>query len=286
MKRLSMLVVVLALSSRDYRRHQTVARPRSRQEIDHGPGRVFDQPRRQGPRRLTHVLNTALASTTTSCQDVNRAQGAVGGLTLVEDTTLITGVVLTPGNNGLISAQDAGDPVANNGFVDADGDFIAFYFAEDNDDGGNPPTLTDMQRDASYGVPLGSTAPDLTGRSYRLLSQEIWLDSTGPITLSRISDATLTFDSNVSATLSPHSSRSAVRESDFAGPTSVNEETANAETAGVTLAADGAITSTLADGTVIEGYVSADRNLLLMRYTYVSGGDVEIGLVVGVPAIP
>ncbi len=230
--------------------------------------------------------NTALDSTTTSCQDVNRAPGAAGGLTLVEDTTLIAGIVLTPGNNGLISAQDPGDPVGNNGFVDADGDFIAFFFAEDIDDGGNPPTLTNMQRDASYGVPLGSTTPDLTGRSYRLLSQEIWLDSTGPITLSRVSGATLTFDSNVSATLSPHGSRSAVRDSDFAGPISVNEETANSETAGVTLAADGAITSTLADGTVIEGYVSADRNLLLMRYTYAAGGDVEIGLIVGVPATP
>jgi hypothetical protein len=230
-------------------------------------------------------INTALASTTTSCQDVSRAPGAAGGLVLVEDTTLFA-TVLTPGSNGLISAQEAGDPVAADGFVDADGDFMTLFFAEDIDDGGNPPTLTNLERGASFGVPLGSTIPDLTGRSFRLLSQEIWFDSTGPISISRVSGATLTFDSNVSATLSPHTSRSAVRASDFAGPTSVNEETANSETAGVTLAADGAITFTLADGTVVDGYVSADRNLLLMRYTYVSVGDVEIGLVVGVPATP
>jgi len=229
--------------------------------------------------------NTALASTTSSCQDVSRAPGAAGGLLLVEDNLLFA-TVLTPGSNGLISAQEAGEPVGADGFVDADGDFMALYFAEDIDDGGNPPTLTNMERGASYGVPLGSTTPDLTGRNYRLLSQEIWFDSTGPITISRISGATLTFNSNVDATLSPHSTRSAVRASDFAGPTSVNEETVNSETAGVTLAADGAIMLTLADGTVVEGYVSADRNLLLMRYTYVSGGDVEIGLVVGVPATP
>ncbi len=229
--------------------------------------------------------NTALASTTTSCQDVSRAPGAAGGLVLVEDTTLFA-TVLTPGSNGLISAQDPGEPVAADGFVDADGDFMTLFFAEDIDDGGNPPTLTNLERGASFGVPLGSTIPDLTGRSFRLLSQEIWFDSTGPISISRVSGATLTFDSNVSATLSAHTSRSAVRASDFAGPTSVNEETANSETAGVTLAADGAITFTLADGTVVDGYVSADRNLLLMRYTYVSVGDVEIGLVVGVPATP
>ena len=229
--------------------------------------------------------NTALASTTSNCQDVSRAPGALGGLMLTEDTTLFA-ADLFPGSNGLISAREAGEPVGADGFVDADGDFMALYFAEDIDDGGNPPTLTNLERGASYGVPLGSTIPDLTGRNYRLLSQEIWFDSTGPITISRLSGATLTFDSNVSATLSPHSSRSAVRANDFAGPTSVNEETANSETAGVTLAADGAIMFTLADGTVVEGFVSADRNLLLMRYTYVSGGDVEIGLVVGVPATP
>jgi hypothetical protein len=204
---------------------------------------------------------------------------------LVEDTTLFA-TVLTPGINGLISAQEPGELVAADGFVDADGDFMALYFAEDLDDGGNPPTLTNMERGASFGVPLGSTTPDLTGRNYRLLSQELWFESTGSISISRISDATLTFNSNVDATLSPHSTRSAVRANDFSGPTSVNEETANSETAGVTLAADGAIMLTLADGTVVEGYVSADRNLLLMRYTYASGGDVEIGLIVGVPAIP
>jgi len=229
--------------------------------------------------------NTALASTTSSCQDVDRAVGAVGGLALVEDTATFA-AVLTPGSNGLITAQEAGDPTVANGFVDADGDFMALFFAEDVDDGGNPATLTNLERGAFFGVPLGSTTPDLTGRNYRLLSQEIWFDSTGPISLSRISDATLTFDSNVSATLSPHATRSAVRESDFAGPVSVNEETAISETAGVTLAADGAITATLTDGTVVEGYVSADRNLLLMRYTYASGGDVEMGLIVGVPATP
>lgn len=169
---------------------------------------------------------------------------------------------------------------ATEGFVDADGDFMALFF---NEDIGAGQVLTETTRDALFGVPLGSTTPNLTGRSYRLMSQEIEFGANGSIAISRVSGATLTFGSNTDATLSPHSLRSAVRASDSDGPTSVNEESANAETAFVTLAANGAIVITLADGTVIDGFVSKDLNLLMMRVTFADTNGLNLGLVVGVP---
>jgi len=228
--------------------------------------------------------NATVTGTLDHCQDVDRAPGAAGGLDLVPTDEGAFNATLTPGGNGAIAVLGEGETLPDEGFVNAGGDFMALFFAEDNDDGGDPANLTNLSRGVSYGVRLGSTAPDLTGRSYRLMSQEIWFEETGAVSVSRVSDATLTFNSNADATLSPNSSRIAVRATDVDGPVSVNDESANAESVAVTLSDNGAITFTLAEGVVIDGFVSADRNLLLLRNTFEGDGNVDIGLVVGVPA--
>jgi len=230
--------------------------------------------------------NAVVTGTLDHCQDVDRAPGAEGGLDLVPTDEGGFSSTLTPGANGAISVLGDGDILPDEGFVNAGGDFMALFFAEDNDDGGNPATLTNLSRGTSYGVRLGATAPDLTGRSYRLMSQEIWFEGTGAVSVSRVSDATLTFNSNADATLSPTSSRIAVRATDVDGPISVNDESANAESVAVTLSDNGAISVTLADGVVIDGFVSADRNLLLLRNTFEGDGNVDIGLIFGLPATP
>ncbi|ASK33319.1 hypothetical protein CEK62_02410 [Alcanivorax sp. N3-2A] len=181
----------------------------------------------------------------------------------------------------IISAsQEDGQPVSTDGFINDTFDFIAF--AESENDGN-----IWAQFNKTLMVKLPDSAPNVTGKQYRLMLLSVGLEGAGNGTgdiemINSHFNSYITLSSNTAGILD--GTFTEIRKNGLGDDLSVEHDTVS-ETLAIDIAANGATTMTLTDaegGNVFEGFFNQDASLGVFTTHWVpeDGDPDELGLVV------
>ena len=181
----------------------------------------------------------------------------------------------------IISAgTEDGQPVPTDGFINDTFDFIAFAETENNEN-------IWAQFNKTLMVKLPDSAPDVSGKRYRLMLLSVALDGVGNGSsdiemINSQFNSYINLTSNTAGTL--NGSFTLVEKTGLGGDMVVEQDTVD-EPLTVSIAANGATTLTLADqdgSNIMEGFFNQDASLGVFTTRWVpQGGDPnELGLVV------
>lgn len=181
----------------------------------------------------------------------------------------------------IISAgTEDGQPVPTDGFINDTFDFIAFAETENNEN-------IWAQFNKTLMVKLPDSAPDVSGKRYRLMLLSVALDGVGNGSsdiemINSQFNSYINLTSNTAGTL--NGSFTLVEKTGLGGDMVVEQDTVN-EPLTVSIAANGATTLTLADqdgSNIMEGFFNQDASLgvFTTRWVPQDGDPNELGLVV------
>jgi len=200
--------------------------------------------------------------------------------TLTEDGSSGEAIDISADGDIVSAGTEEGQPIPTDGFVNDSFDFIAFAETENNEN-------VWAQFNKTLLLKLPSSAPDVAGKTYRLMLLSAALDGVGNGT-SDIDMINSQFNSYVNLT----SNTAGILDGDFTlvhktglgGDLTVENDTVN-EPLTVDIAANGATTLTLTDqdgSNIFEGFFNQNASLGVFTTRWVpQGGDPnELGLVV------
>ncbi len=176
---------------------------------------------------------------------------------------------------------------SDSGFVSADGNLIAAFSSETQDNGQNPATILTASNGLVTGVKLPVTTPGMAGKSYKLYNLMFGYGNTDT-TLSSFSGGLLSFENGSNLTLSANKVRGVSRDNDnsnlegFAGNMGII-----AQNTAFTIGNNGKFNSKLlldaGETVTIDGFVSESADMILFRTIYqdTSLGEKEVGLFIG-----
>ncbi len=199
---------------------------------------------------------------------------------LTESGTSGETIDITADGDVVSAGSEDGQPVPTDGFVNDAFDFIAFAETENNEN-------VWAQFNKTLMVKLPESAPDLSGKKYRLMLLSVALEGVGNGTsdidmINSQFNSYVTLTSNTAGTLAGDFTE--VHKTGLGGDLSVESDTVNTPLT-VAIAANGATTLTLSDqdgGNIMEGFFNQDASLGVFTTRWVpQGGDPnELGLVV------
>ena len=223
---------------------------------------------------------------------ITRTPDPTGTATFAEttDATPKTGTVSVSGNGQFTYTED-GSSASFFGFVSNNTEFLLAGIGESQ---GASSDLTMANNGLSLSVRKPSSAPDLSGRTYRLMGIEKQMDTTGATRFERLrgDDDRLTFSGDgTQVSISYNGTDILSRSSDTTDFTITTSTSSGTIDHAVTVASDGAInfTQTVAGtgGYTREwkGFVSASTNIIILRCIERAddGSNYSMGIYVAFP---
>jgi hypothetical protein len=173
------------------------------------------------------------------------------------------------------------------GFAANNGNVLALFGHSTTTDG---TSITSATNSMTVAVKLPASQPDMSGRSYKLRNLMLGYKDAGTV-LTTISGGVLTFnDGGSNVTLSGKTLRGAERDTDAANLVPISEDVSAflAEYAAnqqVTVGTNGRIDiATISDSEgdlKLDGFVSADGKLLVLRATFSGANAEDVGIFIG-----
>lgn len=188
-------------------------------------------------------------------------------------------------STGKLSVSD--NESTEKGFITSDGNLLALFFRDKEEDAGDPPTVTNAESGMVLGLKLPVSRPDMNGRSYRLYNLTFGYGQTDSF-MNSLADAVLTFD-DVLAELTFDQERGIEKSHDLANIESVSDIFAGKEVgadAPYMLEANGKLNIGLSSAGFeswleFDGFVSANGEFLVLRSYYGNDPDNEVGIFIG-----
>lgn len=200
--------------------------------------------------------------------------------TLSETGSTGDAINVSPDGDIISAGTEDGQPVPTDGFINDTFDFIAFAETENNEN-------IWAQFNKTLMVKLPDSAPDVSGKRYRLMLLSVALDGVGNGSsdiemINSQFNSYINLTSNTAGTL--NGSFTLVEKTGLGGDMVVEQDTVD-EPLTASIAANGATTLTLADqdgSNIMEGFFNQDASLGVFTTRWVpQGGDPkELGLVV------
>ncbi len=232
------------------------------------------------------VGTATIQANTRETQQVIRTPVTLTDVTLTNNGLLEPGAVFpyTVSATGRVVLDFAGDSSdVLEGFTNADGSVIVFVESEAI----GAPTITDVSSGMHVSVKLGTEMESsLNGAGYKLYRLVHGMRTNGYSETTTLGNGTAVFDASATTA----SINGTVRGFSQSTDTSPIDPLTSVDPAAVytvdSIAANGAIAMSLSDGTTtdaLEGFISADSNLLVMRIVGSdTGGGRDIGMLIGV----
>ncbi|MCK4676003.1 MAG: hypothetical protein KAT61_08790, partial [Gammaproteobacteria bacterium] len=205
-------------------------------------------------------------------------------LNLVASTEPLTDDVIpyTISATGLVTI----DPGVNalEGFASADGSIMAFV----DDESTGAPTVTNVNDEMLVMVELGTNmAASLNGATYKLIPLILAMGESGYSEIFTLGNGAVTFNADSSTATLDGSGRGIYRGNDVAEVEAITATSVTDVLTVDSVAANGAVTMSATDGNfsqTLEGYVSADGNMLILRNVGSDSvaGEYDMGMVIGI----
>ncbi|MCK4834590.1 MAG: hypothetical protein KAT12_07420 [Gammaproteobacteria bacterium] len=205
-------------------------------------------------------------------------------LNLVASTEPLTDDVIpyTVSATGLVTI----DPGVNalEGFASADGSIMAFV----DDESTGAPTVTNVNDEMLVMVELGTNmAASLNGATYKLIPLILAMGESGYSEIVTLGNGAVTFNADSSTATLDGSGRGIYRGNDVAEVEAITATSVTDVLTVDSVAANGAVTMSATDGNfsqTLEGYVSADGNMLILRNVGSDSvaGEYDMGMVIGI----
>jgi hypothetical protein len=208
--------------------------------------------------------------------ELERAQGSAPVRQDIVDALSTTYTVAV---NGAMTLED-GEGFAANG-----GNAWALFPYSTTDDGGDPETITGVEKGLTLGVKLPASLPDMGENSYRITNLMVGHGTTSTI-ITTLANASIRFNGDGTLDVEAGTLRGVERATDVASLEPVAETIGTlVANQSVTVGNNGSIDIAAIndDGGVLklDGFVSADGKLLVLRALWTEGDDKDVGVFIG-----